>query len=325
MEANLFKAGEMAVLFGAYSTDGFSAMGGFGISNNFFSIMYNGMKFKESVYKNGSYSTSGLFTAEPDEDKIGKPVNKYDVKNDAFSILWTRSFYERASLALGFSLSDIEYKGNNIPADEGKHNKVIIGLKSYKNINAGSGGAGLGALFGIGLSDIADKLADLPKRKLGYFAGITYENGGGYIGSDYGISKVNLKSSGNIEFKSRNVLFIDVSGAKDFQSSFNDMIKSGDVLSGKGMYSREFRGDEAAGIGASFIWHPVKNKTGILSVMPFVENAVIWNDGSPENQGGAGVTVYYQIWRIPFPIGINYTQNMNDGSSNVSFLFGGGF
>lgn len=326
IEANLFKAGEMLVAFGAFSGDGFSTMAGFGINDNFFSIMYSGMNFEESVYKNGSYSTSGLFTSEPDKDQTGKPVNKYDVENNSFGISWSRSFYERASFTIGFNTSDIGYKGKSaVPKDEGNHNKLVIGFRSFKNMNPGGGGAGFGALFGVGLSDIADKLADLPKEKLGYFAGLTYESGGDYIGSDYGISKVNLKLSGNIEFKSRNVLFIDMSAAKDFEASFNDKIKSGDVLSGKGIYSREFRGDEAAGIGASFTWRPIKNKTGVLSIVPFIENAVLWKNGSPQNHAGAGAAVSYQIWRIPFPIGINYTQNLNDGSSDFSFVFGGGF
>lgn len=325
MEANLFKAGEMAVLFGAFSSDGFSTMGGFGINDNFFSITYSAMKYKESVYKNGSYSTSGLFTAEPDKDQVGKPINKYDAENESFGLSWSKSFYEKASFSIGFNSSDIEYKGNDVPKDEGKHNKLVLGLRSFKNMSPGGGGAGFGALFGIGLSDIADKLADLPKEKIGYFAGLTYESGGDYTGSDYGISKANLKLSGNIEFKSRNVIFIDIAGAKDFESPFNDMIKSGDVLTGRGVYSREFRGDEAAGIGASFKWHLIKNKTGVLSLVPFLENAVMWNKGTPENQGGAGIIISYHIWRIPFPIGLNYTQNLNDGSSDVSFLFGGGF
>ncbi|MDR1196214.1 MAG: hypothetical protein LBL00_07045 [Endomicrobium sp.] len=324
MEANLFKAGEMLFLFGVFSSDGFSTMAGFGLKNNFFAIGYGGMQFEESVYKNGSYSTSGMFTAEPDKDKFGDPINKYDVKNNAFSLSWSRSFYEKLSLSAGFTASDIKYKGNITPSDEGKHNKAVLAVRTFKNVKH-DGGGGFGALFGIGLSDIADKLADLPKEKYGYSAGLTYETGGDYTGSDYDISKINLKLSGNIEFKTRNVILLDINAAKDFESRFNDKIKSRDVLSGKGIYSREFRGTQAIGTGLSFVWHPVKNKTGILSVVPFIENAILWNGGSPQNHGGAGAIVSYQIWRIPFPIGINFTQNLNDGSSEVSFTVGGGF
>jgi hypothetical protein len=326
IEANLFKAGEMVFLFGSFSSDGYIAMTGFGLSNNFFNIAFSGMKYTEYVYKNASYSTSGMFTAEPDEDKLGKPANKYDVKNNAFGLSWSRSFYEKVGITAGFSTAGIEYSGDYTPNDKGTHNKIILGLRSYKNMSPGSGGGGgMGSMFGIGLSDIADKLADLQNSKLGYFAGLTYENGGDLTGSDFGISKTNLKLVGNMEFKKRHVLFIDFAASKAFEAPFFDKIKSKDVLSGKGIYSREFRGDEAAGAGLSFVWFPVKNKTGVLSFVPFIENAIIWNNGSPQNHAGAGASISYQMWRIPFPVGLNYTQNLNDGSSDVSFVFGGGF
>jgi hypothetical protein len=325
MEANLFKADEMLFLFGIFSSDGFSTMAGFGMKNNFFAAGYGGMQFQESVYKNGSYSTSGMFTAEPDKDKFGDPINEYDVKNNAFSLSWGRSFYEKVNLSIGFTASDIKYKGANTPLDEGKHNKAFLSVRTFKNIKQGGMGGGFGTLFGVGLSDIADKLANLPKERYGYSAGLTYEAGGGYTASDYDISKINLKLSGSIEFKTRNIFLLDINAAKDFESQFNDKIKSRDVLSGKGIYSREFRGTQAIGAGLSFIWHPIKNKTGILSIVPYIENATLWNEGSYKNHGGAGASVSYQIWRIPFPIGINFTQNLNDGSTEISFAVGGGF
>ena len=325
IEANLFKAGETVMLFGAFNSDGFTSMAGFGVKDNFFSLAFSDMKYTEYVYANGSYSSSGLFTAEPDNDKFGKPVNQYDVRNNTLRVSWSRSFHERAGITLGFSAADINYKGSNSPDDEGVHNKIIIGIRNFKNMRPGGRSAGFGALFGIGLSDMADRLADLQKERLGYFAELTYENGGDYTGSDFAISKAGMKLTGNIEFKTRNVLYVDFASAKNFEAPFHDRIKSKDVLSGKGIYSREFRGDEAIGTGISFVWYPVKNKTGVLSVMPFIENAVLWNGDLRHNHGGAGASVSYQFWRIPFPIGINYTQNLNDGSGNVSLLFGGGF
>ncbi|MCL2143997.1 MAG: hypothetical protein FWH43_00665 [Endomicrobia bacterium] len=326
IEANLFKAGETVILFGAGNSDGFSTMAGFGIRNDFISFGLSDMEFTEYEYKNGSYNTSGLFTSEPDKGRLGQPIKKYKVTDNSLGVSWSRSFYEKAGFTLGFRTSDIDYSGNDMPDDKGKHNRLSAGIRSYKNMRPGGGGAGFGSIFGIGLSDIADKLAGLPKEKFGYFAGLTYESGGDHTGSDFGISKASLKLSGNVEFKSRNVFFMDIAAAKDFESSFYDKIKSKDVLSGKGIYSSEFRGDEAIGAGMSFVWRPVKNKTGVLSVVPFIENAVLWNkNGPPQNQGGAGIIVSYHLWRIPFPIGLNYTQNLNDGSSDVSFLFGGGF
>lgn len=325
VEANLFKSGEMLFLFGVYSSDGFMTMAGLGVENNFFNIQFSGMNFKEFVYKNGSYNASGMFTSEPDQSQTGKPEREYRVKDKSFRFAWSRSFNERASVTAGFSMSDISYSGAVIPSDKGRHNKIVLGLKSYKGIKPGGGGASFGAIFGIGLSDVADKLADLPKRKPGYFAGIQYENGGNYTGSDFDISKINLKLAGKMEFRKRHILFLDIAAAKDFNAPFYDSIKSVDVLSGKGIYSREFRGNEAAGAGISFIWHPVKSKTGVLSLAPFIEHAAIWKDGSLKSHGGAGASISYQIWRVPFPLGINYTQNLTDGSRDISLLFGGWF
>ncbi|MDR2426767.1 MAG: hypothetical protein LBD46_06295 [Endomicrobium sp.] len=324
MEANIFKAGEMFSIFGSFSSDGFLTMALLGIENNLFSIGYNGMEFEESVYKNGSYSTSGMFSSDSKRDKSGKPLNSYDIKSDGFVLSWSRLFYEKTSISLAFNTSYIQYKGNNTPDDEGRHNKMIFSIKNFKNAKEGDN-VDWGALFGIGQSGIADKLAALPKKKFGYSVRLTYENGGDYIGSDYDISRISLNFSGNIEFKTRNTLFLNITAAKGFESKFNDRIKSIDTLSGKGIYSKMFRCDEAIGGGLSFAWYPIKNKTGVLSIVPFIENAILWDNSSIQNHGGAGTIISYRMWRIPFPLGINFTQNLNDRSNEVSFVFGGGF
>lgn len=327
MEGNLFKLGESIFTFGAFNSDGYMVTGGFGIDDNFFSVSYRNMKYKEYVYKNKSYSNSGLFSGSSKENKHGEPLYDYDVDSNAIAFMWVKSFHKKVSINLGISLSDVVYTGTTIPLDKGKHNKFLFGIKKFNNVKSGSGGfaGSFGAIFGIGLSDVKDQLADLPKEKYGYLLALNYENGGEYLGSDYPTSKINLKAIGNIEFKKRHVLILDIAGAKDFESPFYDRIKSKDVLSGKGRYSREFRGDYAVGTGASFIWYLIKNTTGVLTLMPFIENAIVWNNANPQNQGGAGASLSYRLWRIPFPIGINFTQNLNDGSSDFYFLFGGGF
>jgi hypothetical protein len=95
------------------------------------------------------------------------------------------------------------------------------------------------------------------------------------------------------------------------------------MLTGKGIYARDFRGEEAAGGGISFLFYLLKNKTGAAILTPFIESAVINDNHTTRTQTGIGASISYRLWRIPFPLGINYTYNVTDGSYDISFLFGG--
>ncbi len=326
MEANLFKSGEVAYLFGLVSTDGYMAMGGLGLNNNFFSAVIKNMEYEEKVFDNGSYNTSGFFSSADNLDDFGTPVKQYKVKSNSQRLLFSKSFMEKTSLMASFDFAEVKYSGNDTPRDAGSHNKFSFSFKKHKNSKpGGSMGGNFGALFGIGLSDIKDRLSDLEKTKYGYLINAVYENGGDYTGSDFSISKFYLKTMGNAELKKRHILTLDFSAAKVFEAPFYDKLRSPEVLSGQGVYSREFRGEEALGLGTSFAYYLIKNTTGILTLVPFVESAVIWDGGERRNLTGAGASISYRLWRIPFPIGLNYTQNVTDGSYNFSFLFGGGF
>lgn len=323
IEANCFKRGETALIFGLYSTDGYMAMGGFGINNNFFNASFGKLDYKEKVFDNGSYNSSGFFSSSGNLHQFSAPVNKYEIEADTAGLEWSRTILEKMSFSIGFNYSDIKYSGNDAPKDEGNHNTFTIGLKKFKNGNPGATGSNFGAVFGVGLSDVKDKLADLSENRYGYFAGLDYANGGTLTGADYNISKLYLKTKGNIEFKNRNILNIDISGAAAFEAPFFDRIRSNEVLSGQGVYSREFRGEEAVGIGASFVYFLLKNTLGIATLVPFAESSVVWDKGYRHSLTGVGASISYRFWRVPFPLGINYTHNIVDGSYNISFIFGG--
>jgi hypothetical protein len=164
----------------------------------------------------------------------------------------------------------------------------------------------------------------LAENKYGYSLNLNYEGGGQLTGADYAISKLYWTAAGQVEFKSRNSLSAFISAAKAFESPFYDKIRSEEIIS-RGKYLRGFRGDNGIGAGTSFNWHLIKNKTGILTFAPFVETSFIYNDSSYKEQAGIGAGFSYRLWRIPFPLGLNWTQNISDGSYTVSFLFGGGF
>ncbi|MCL2485828.1 MAG: hypothetical protein FWF32_07230, partial [Endomicrobia bacterium] len=78
------------------------------------------------------------------------------------------------------------------------------------------------------------------------------------------------------------------------------------------------------GAGVSFIYYAIKNKTGIVAITPFAESAIIDDSGKIRSRTGVGAGISFRIWRIPFPIGINYTYDITtDGYNNITFFFGG--
>jgi len=325
IEANLFKAAEFSYIFGAASSDGYVAMAGLGMKNNSVGVSGSRFKYDEKVFDNGSYSTSGLFSSSRNYSEFSAPVNEYNVDATSVRLFWSKTFHERSAFSAGFNFADVTYSGTNAPNDQGSHNKITLGYKIYKNIQQAGGMSGMGALFGVGLSDIKDKLADLPHIRYGYLASANYENGGAHTDSDYSISKLYLKAMETMELKKRHVFTLEASAAKAFEAPFFEMIRSREVLSGRGIYSREFRGEEAVGATASFMFYLFKNRTGFATFIPFAESSVVWDNEYRRNLTGVGASLSYRLWRIPFPIGINFTQNATDGSNDVSFLFGGGF
>jgi hypothetical protein len=262
--------------------------------------------------------------ADDDELKqFSKPINLYKVKADSFRASWGFPIVQSVNFSVAFNTVEVNYEGDNAPSDIGSHNKAVFGLRKSKNMSGGNF-MSMGALFGIGLSDVADRVATLAQKRYGYSLNLNYESGGQWTGSDYSISKLYAMAAGQVEFKSRNSLSAFISAAKAFESPFYDKIRSEEVVS-RGKYLRDFKGDNAIGAGTSFNWHLIKNKTGILTFAPFIETSFIFNESAYKEQAGIGAGFSYRLWRIPFPLGLNYTQNISDGSYTISFLFGGGF
>jgi outer membrane protein assembly factor BamA len=325
MEANAFKRGETIFAFGAFNSDGYAASAALGFSKTFLSLGFSAFDYEEKIYGNSSYSSSGLFSSSSDESgKYKIPVKKYDVDSKSVKATISKTFFERTSASLGFDFADVKYSGADAPKDGGSHNKIFASARHSKNFNSAAAGiGGFGALFGIGLSDIKDLLAELLKPKYGYLLSLNYENAGSHTGSDYSVSKLSAKTAGKIEFRKRHFLTLELSAAKAFETPYFDRIRSVEVMSGKGIYSKDFRGEDAAGAGLSFFFYILKNKKGMLSFTPFVETSVVWDKGFPRNQTGAGAGISYRFWRIPFPIGLHYTYDFSNGESIVSALFGG--
>ncbi|MDR3113486.1 MAG: hypothetical protein LBU09_03840 [Endomicrobium sp.] len=324
MEANVFKRGETAFALGAFNSDGYSATAALGFSKNFLSLGFSGFEYEEKIYENNSYSSSGLFSLSSDENgKYADPVKQYDIDAKSVKIALSKTFFEKTSASLGGNFSMVKYRGADAPQDEGSHNKIFISLRHSQNFNsAGAGIGGFGAMFGIGLSDVKDLFSKLPKTKYGYFASLIYENGGSHTGSDYSISKLSARAAGKAEFTKRHFLTLEVSAAKAFETPYFDRICSGEVMGANGMYSKDFRGESAAGATLSLFYYLLKNKKGMLSFTPFVETSIVWDKGFPRNQTLAGAGISYRFWRIPFPLGLKYTCDFTNGEQAFLVTFG---
>lgn len=128
-----------------------------------------------------------------------------------------------------------------------------------------------------------------------------------------------------LELKNRHMLVAELRAQDAFRASFSDEILSTDLLSGMGRYDRQLRGTRGAGGMVSFIYYLLRNETGLLSAAPFYEIAYVYTGGRYRPHSGAGATVSYKLWRFPFPFGVNYTHNLQDGSNQIGFVFGGKF
>ena len=207
--------------------------------------------------------------------------------------------------------------------DSGNHSHVSFGVSYSDDIRSGMN---MGALSGIGWSDKQHALRDLPRVRVGKLAQATYTAGGDWSGSDYTIQKLSLGGGYMWEFKTRHMLAVFAKMQRAFEAPFSNRIRSGDLLFGMGIYDREQRGKTGMSAGISFTYFILRNQTGLLSLMPFYEQAYISSGGhSYELHSGAGATLAYRFWRFPLPFGLNFTKNLNDGSHHIGFKVGGHF
>ena len=121
------------------------------------------------------------------------------------------------------------------------------------------------------------------------------------------------------------MLVAEIRAQDAFKAPFSDRVLSSELLSGLGRYDRQIRGSRGAGAAVSFIYYLLRNETGLLSLAPFYELAYVYAGSRYRPHSGAGAALTYKLWRFPFPFGINYTRNLQDGSDTVGFVFGGKF
>lgn len=320
-EGNLFKQGETAFMFVGGSSDGVSASAGVNWGDNFLQMEFNKLNANQRFYKDYWSNDFGIFSTTDDEDEYNdKLLGQVHVKKTEFSATYARQLTDTMTVYARPEFIRYSYKAPGF--DGGSHNQVTAGVRFADDIRKG---ANMGALSGYGLTDKKKSLLNLPRTRYGYVTDLYYTNGGGWTGADYTVSKAGVNAIWTAELRQRHMLILGVKGQDAFKASFSDEILSTDLLSGQGRYDRLIRGERGAGANASFIYYLLRNNTGLLSVTPFYETAWVYAGGGYRNHSGAGGTLAYKLWRFPFPLGLNYTHNLTDGSNQVSFVLGGAF
>lgn len=321
---NLFKQGEMSFFFGGASQDGFTLNGGVALGRNSFYAGYSKINTDQRFYKNYWSNTFGVFSTSDDEGEYpGELLAQVHTRQENFTFNYARELTPDLSLFIRPELVRYQYASTPfMQLDSGSHNTLTAGLQISDNIRKG---ANMGALSGYGLTDKKKSLTNLPHTRYGYAGKLFYTDGGSWTASDYRISKLGVQATWLAEFKARHLLALEIKAQDAFQAHFSDEILSTDLLSGQGRYDRQIRGQRGAGASAGFVYYLLRNNTGLLSLAPFYETAYVYRAGEYRNHSGAGATLSYKLWRFPFPVGINYTHNLTDGSHQTAFVFGGAF
>jgi len=184
----------------------------------------------------------------------------------------------------------------------------------------------LGSFIKLNKQEKKAMLRDLPRVKRGKLATISYTYGGPGTGSKYEIQKLSLSGSYMWEFKTRHRLALFAKTQQAYKAPFSNLIESSDMLFGLGIYDREQRGKRGYSFGSSFTYFIMRKKAGLLSLMPFYEQAFVNSaDNHYSSHSGIGAILTYQFLHIYLPINLNYTYNLSDSSHHIGFRIGGHF
>lgn len=319
---NILKQGESAFIFVGGGRDGFATNGGIAVGDHAVFVGYSHLNFEQSFYENGWMSRPGVFSSADDKGKHNAALlGTVHGKQDDLLLSYRRKVARMWSVSLTPQYEYYEYEGGVL--DSGNHSHVSVGVHYVDDIRPGMN---MGALSGLGLSDKKQALRDLPRVRTGKLAEVIYTAGGTWTGSDYEIQKLSWNGTYLWELKDRHILTVFAKAQRAFKAPFSNQVESSDLLFGLGIYDREQRGKGGVSAGVSFTYFILRNQTGLLSLMPFYEQAYITSGGhSYQPHSGVGAMLSYRLWRFPLPVGVSFTQNINDGTHHVGFRIGGHF
>lgn len=304
------------------SKDGAQIEGFLSVHKHSFGAGYTHLSFNQSFYANGWSSTPGVFvSSENSQDYRATWLGSLHTRQDLVFVSYQYTVSDHWRVGVTPHYSYYNYQGHAL--DSGKHNYMDFTVQYADKTNLSMD---MGKLDDEKHAHKNAMLKNLPRTVAGKLAQVTYSTGGKWLDSDYHIDKISLSGAYMWTFKDHNKLAFFAKGERAFSVPFSSEVESNDLLFGLGIYDREQRGKGGVSAGVSFTCFLLKNQVGLLSLMPFLEQAYVTAGGhSYSPHSGAGAVLEYRLWAIPFPLGINFTQNLNDGSHHIGVRIGGHF
>lgn len=319
---NLLQRGESFSIFVGGGRDGFDVHGGVNWTAHCVSMGYRRLDFTQRFYRSGWVSSTDIFSPADDRGKYSDYLlGEIDGVQDEFFVTYQ---YQFSSVWSAFVTPEYEYYHyQNGALDTGNHSHISFGLTYADHISPAMNMRGLD---GIEHLDKEDMLRDLHAVRRGKSATISYTTGGNWTGSDYAINKIAVAGSYLWELRTHHVLALFAKAQRAFSAPFSNRIESSDLLFDVGIYDREQRGKGGVSAGVSFTYFLLRGKKGLLSLAPFYEQAYITSGGnSYQPHSGVGITLAARLWKIPLPLSLNFTHNLNDGNQHVGCKVGGKF
>ena len=294
----------------------------------------NRSEFTERIYSDGGFNTAGLGRSseyEKDPLRFGPIANSYTKEVRRAEVNVDIPVGKKLRTSLSVETNQVSYAAplNFLPSDAGQQNLVSAGL-SYGN-RMGQGGPenfmdAFGAIFGLGLADVGERIKSLPKPQFGWNSRFSMSQGTRILGSDYSFTLLSSGLSGRLEFPRRHSLSLGINANRGFNLPITQQVATNRRSLGlRGNYAREFRGDAGVGATMSFSYLMKKTKRGLWVGEVFAEKASVWDDGRCFSQTGLGGNLYYRFWRFPLPLGFGYTYSTKDRDEQLSFAIGGMF
>ena len=326
MEGNALHRAETLFLRGTIATNTRSGTAAVAKGDWVFAAEVTSANYTENHYSDGGYNTLG---ASPDTGKVGQPVNSYSRSSEQEHVSVSKKLDDNNKIGLSFGMEKVVIKDGMVPVSDepGRHN--MLGM-NYAYTYEGNGGisqqgGSMGALLGLGLSDLDERLQ--VRKNIGNLQVFEVKGirAASFVGSEYAYSVLQAVWRGVWEFREHDKLAFRIAGAKGWSLPFTQMIPTGPMVSLRGQYRREWRGDSGIGGTASFSHYLSRGKKGILALEPFAESAWVWDGDSRYEQSGAGINLYYQFWRFPLPLGLGYTWSFADKDWVISMAAGFSF
>ena len=319
---NLFKKEETTSLSVKASRDGAQTQGTLSFGRHFMAVGFTHLSFDQQFYDNGWSSTPGVFIPSADEKKYQSSwLGSVHTRQDKVFL----SYHYQLSSHWNVGVSP-NYEYDKYETDQlGNGNLMYLGF-SVQYTDEMDPSLSMKDLGNLRHARKKAMMANLPRILHGKLVNLSYNAGGKWLGSKENLEKVSLSAAYLLTMKQHHRLAFFAKAERAFTAPFSNKVESDDLLFGLGIYDRQQRGKGGVSGGVSFTYYLLKNEIGLLSLMPFWEQAYVTSGGhSYTPHSGVGAEMEYRLWAIPFPIALNFTQNVNDGSHHIGLRIGGRF